>query len=497
MSTTIAEGCGNFADLEEVELARVKLDPIWSRTLPAAGARRFRVAALCEVDGQIVAVTSNPRIEAVTRFVAKNIRRPFRLVRSDDASIKRLFAQIYVSPSRATDRKTDTDSGHVVAVCDELINAASLRGASDIHLVPSEDSLECRFRVDGELESYRSLDSEVQAGLASRLKVLAGLNIAEKREPQDGRFTLEATSQRPRMDVRVATIPTRMGERLTLRLLTPLSNAPSLTDLGMNTTDGEHFSRAIQCSNGLILLTGPTGCGKSTTLYTAIMEMMKAHRGNVITIEDPVEYEIPGTTQVEVDAAEKVTFARALRSLLRHDPDVIMLGEIRDAETAELAIKASLTGHLVFSTLHTNTAAGVVTRLIDMGVEPFLVAATLRMAIAQRLVRRLCQHCQQPDRMSMAEAAGLGDPSLAGCNTFKASGCVYCGGKGFVGRTALFEVMRGEREISELITSGASEAQILEHLRAAGFKMLIDDGIEKITSGTTTTEQVLGAVSTW
>jgi type II secretory ATPase GspE/PulE/Tfp pilus assembly ATPase PilB-like protein len=276
-----------------------------------------------------------------------------------------------------------------------------------------------------------------------------------------------------------------------------MSKAPSLSDLGMSDCDREHFDRAIQCTNGLILLTGPTGCGKSTTLYTAILQLMKARGGNVITIEDPVEYEIPGTTQVEVDAASKVTFSRALRSILRHDPDIIMLGEIRDAETAELAIKASLTGHLVFSTLHTNTAAGVVTRLIDMGVEPFLVAATLRMAIAQRLVRRLCKHCQQPTEMTTAEAAALGDPSLTSCETFNAKGCVYCGGKGFVGRTALFEMLRGDAEVSELITRGASEAELLDHMRATESPMMLNDGIAKILSGATTAEQVIRAVRAW
>lgn len=497
MSTVTEIVKPSLMDLEEIRLADAKLDPSWARALPAAGARRFRVIAICEVDGQIIVATSNARVDAVSRFVSKNIRRPFRLVRTGDASIRRLLAQVHSVPIHVSESGGDAESNRVVSICDELFQAARLRGASDIHLVPNANSLQCSFRVDGLLEHYRQLESEILAGLTSRIKVLAGLNIAEKREPQDGRFTLDATPKWPRMDVRVATIPTRMGERLTLRLLAPMSKAPSLCDLGMSDRDMDHFDRAIQCTNGLILLTGPTGCGKSTTLYTAIIQLMKARGGNVITIEDPVEYEIPGTTQVEVDSASKLTFPRVLRSILRHDPDIIMLGEIRDAETAELAIKASLTGHLVFSTLHTNTAAGVVTRLIDMGVEPFLVAATLRMAIAQRLVRRLCEHCQQPAEMTTMEAAAFGDPSLTNCQTFNAKGCVYCSGKGFSGRTALFEMLRGDAQVAELITRKASEAELLDHMRATNSPMMIDDGIAKVLSGTTTAEQVIRAVQAW
>ena len=299
------------------------------------------------------------------------------------------------------------------------------------------------------------------------------------------------------MDVRVATIPTRYGERVTLRLLAPIQATPSLAALGMGETELELFRKAIASSNGLVLLTGPTGCGKSTTLYTAISNLLQSRGGNVITVEDPIEYEIPGTSQVEVDAAKKITFARALRSILRHDPDVIMLGEIRDAETAELAIKAALTGHLVLSTLHTNTAAGVVTRLIDMGVQPFLVAATLRLAVAQRLVRALCPKCRKPEKLNVADANLLERPELSDSVVYSPAGCVYCAGKGYIGRSALFEMLPGGSDLSELICDGVSEAELIEVMTRNGHSLLMDDGIDKILSGTTTTQQVLSAVTSW
>ena len=243
------------------------------------------------------------------------------------------------------------------------------------------------MRVDGLLESYREFPIALQPLVLSRLKVLAGMDIAEKRAPQDGRITSRFSGSRQSLDIRVATLPTRYGERMTLRLLTAHASKLSLQSLGMRTPDLRAFTAATARPHGLVLLTGPTGSGKSTTLYVAIEELLKSRGGNVITIEDPIEYEIQGASQVEVDSADKVNFTKALRSVLRHDPDVVMIGEIRDAETANTAVKASLTGHLVFSTVHTNTATGVVTRLMDMGVEPFLIAATLRLSVAQRLVR--------------------------------------------------------------------------------------------------------------
>lgn len=497
MSVTANPDAAEFLDLEPVELSMAMLDPIWSHTLPAPSVRRFQAIALCKVAGEVVVATCNPQLERVQGFVASQIDEPFRLVRTDKSSFRRLLGWVYPQQATIAASEKNNEPCATVEVCDQLFRAAFLRGASDIHLMPGETTLRTRFRVDGILEEYRDFSADLQGGLVSRIKVLAGMNIAEKREPQDGRFTLKDPFNRKPIDIRVATIPTRFGERVTLRLLSPIQGDPSLADLGMDRHGLELFTTAIESSNGLVLLTGPTGCGKSTTLYTAIMQLLRSRGCNVITVEDPIEYEIPGTSQVEVDATAKVSFPRALRSILRHDPDVIMLGEIRDAETAELAIKASLTGHLVFSTLHTNTAPGVVTRLLDMGVEPFLIAATLRLAVAQRLVRRLCPRCEIPSPLSSTDAAALGSPELAGHEAFEPAGCLYCAGKGFSGRSALFEMLPGGNDVSDLISNGATESDLIEHMQRREFPLLIDDGISKVLAGTTTAQQVLRAVTMW
>jgi len=483
--------------LESVDLAEVKVDPVWTGVLTPSAARRFHAVGLCRVGREVVIATSLKQTDELEVHLSSHLSHPYRLVRADEKGVRKLVGQVYPPTSRpGAPRQTD-ESIDAVQRCDDLFRAALLRGASDIHLIPGEDSLQSRFRVDGILEDYRSYASSLQAAMVSRIKVLAGLNIAEKRQPQDGRFTTTVGESNQRTDVRVATIPTRHGERVTLRLLTPRKDAPSLSELGMSDVDHQLFGRAMACSNGLVLLTGPTGCGKSTTLYTAIAQLLRLRGGNIITVEDPIEYEIPGTTQVEVDPAEKVSFARALRSILRHDPDIIMLGEIRDAETAELAMKASLTGHLVFSTLHTNTAAGAVTRLLDLGVEPFLIAATLRLAVAQRLVRRLCPRCRVESPLDESDAASLADPSLLGSRAFQSAGCVYCAGKGFLGRTALFEMLPASSELSRLIHRQATEQDLIEQMQQSGRPLLEQDGIRNVLDGTTTARQVMQAVTVW
>ncbi|MCC6512197.1 MAG: type II/IV secretion system protein, partial [Pirellulaceae bacterium] len=292
------------------------------------------------------------------------------------------------------------------------------------------------------------------------------------------------------------------GERMTLRLLGSHSENMSLSGLGMREDDLQAFQQATSRPHGLVLLTGPTGSGKSTTLYVAIEQLLRTRGGNVITIEDPVEYEIVGASQVEIDSADKVNFSKALRSLLRHDPDVVMIGEIRDAETASIAVKASLTGHLVFSTLHTNTAAGVVTRLIDMGVEPFLVAATVRRSVAQRLVRRLCPHCRSPRSLTEAEVLMLSltdnyRTDLVGRTVYEPTGCIVCAGRGYVGRIGLFELLPGSEELAHVIADGANEEALQRYARERQLFSLLDDGIAKLLDGTTTVSEVTSAVVNW
>ena len=489
--------------LATLDLDDVRIDPTWALRVPAAYALRKRVLALCKLD-DVVVVACARSIDAQTHKALRSyLKCDFTLLEVSLESLRRALTRVYDSPSmngtelsvRSGEPRSDGDDA--VTVCDELLQAAILRGASDIHLVPNATSLAVQLRVDGLLELYRELPLSIQPLVLSRLKVLAGMDIAEKRAAQDGRITSRFSSSRNSIDIRVATLPTRYGERMTLRLLTSHAAKLSLQALGMRPRDLFTFSSATARPHGLVLLTGPTGSGKSTTLYVAIEQLLNTRGGNVITIEDPIEYEIQGASQVEVDSADKVNFSKALRSVLRHDPDVVMIGEIRDAETAETAVKASLTGHLVFSTVHTNTATGVVTRLKDMGVEPFLIAATLRLSVAQRLVRKLCSHCRRPRAITAAEVFALRQPALESSSVFDAAGCVMCAGRGYTGRVALFEMLESSEAMAKLIAGGANEDELLQDARSRNVSLLLDDGVAKILDGTTTVAEVTNAVTLW
>ena len=348
---------------------------------------------------------------------------------------------------------------------EEMLHAAILRQASDIHIDPDAEGLQIRFRVDGALERYRRLPMAVQSGIVSRFKVLSGMDIAEKRAPQDGGFKHRYGRTGQTIDIRVATLPTKHGERMTLRLLALQTEQLTLERLGMREGDLATFHRFIDQPHGMILLTGPTGSGKTTTLYAAIRRLMEREELNIVTVEDPIEYEIKGVAQMEVDSADKVSFVKALRSVLRHDPDVVMIGEIRDNETADVAIKASLTGHLVFSTLHTNSAVSVITRLADLGVDRFLIAATLRLAVAQRLVRQLCSRCRKQRELTAGEAVAFNHGEFAGRTVFEPGGCIYCAGRGYAGRIGLFEMLPLDEDWSRRISEGAEEANLILRMR--------------------------------
>jgi type II secretory ATPase GspE/PulE/Tfp pilus assembly ATPase PilB-like protein len=383
-------------------------------------------------------------------------------------------------------------------LANELLRAALLRQASDIHVNPGPKELQVMLRVDGALELAFRLPMTTHAGLLNRFKIIAGLNIAERRAPQDGAFRhTEPGARGVTVDVRAATLPTRHGERLTLRLLAVDSRRFTLKSLGMSPEHHALFSSAIAKPHGLILLTGPTGSGKTTTLYAALRELIAAELCNILTIEDPIENEIPGLIQMEVDGGDKVSFASALRSLLRHDPDVVMIGEIRDRETADIAIKAALTGHLVFSTLHTNSAAGAVVRLAEMGVERYLIASTLRLAVAQRLVRLNCQHCLEPRPISSGEATLLARQDLEGQSCFEPRGCLHCAGRGHVGRMGLFEMLPVDETWSHAIAQGADEAALTRLMQERGLPLLVHDAAEKLLAGKVTLKDVLSAVTVW
>lgn len=498
-----ADTLGQGASLD---IERVKVDPQVAMRFPATRARRWQVLPFAANDDRVMVAAAQPLLERARPALDRCYRREIEVHVVDPEALGRVIERVYAGvdalasggdTASLTDRggsidtvSIDINEPDAVTIYDHLFASAIMYGASDIHIDSFEHEVRVRVRVDGQIEPLRKLSVESGAALISRIKVMAGMDIAERRAPQDGRLKHE-TANGVSAEVRVATLPTKYGERLTLRLLAQDAENLTLGSLGMSAAQLEQFDKAIRQPYGLVLITGPTGSGKSTTLYASIQQLLKESDLNVITIEDPIEYQIPGVTQVEVDHAEKVTFPKALRSTLRHDPDVVMVGEIRDADTADIAVKAALTGHLVFSTLHTNDAAGAITRLTDMGVPPFLVAATLRMVVAQRLVRQLCSNCATDHTCDPAHAAAMGRPDLAGKLIKQPAGCLYCGDRGYTGRLALFEMIRCDRDLSQLIVSGATEIDIKTHLKQRGLFTLTDDAAQKLIEGRTSMAEVL------
>lgn len=370
-----------------------------------------------------------------------------------------------------------------------LRDAIELR-TSDIHLEPFEDEMRIRYRIDGVLQEIPvpAQIKRFQPAIVSRVKILSHLNIAEKRLPQDGRIKIRLDESE--IDIRVSIIPMLHGEAVVMRLLRQSSTLRGMEQLGMSARDLKSFRRVLGVPHGIILVTGPTGSGKTSTLYTALSEINDAVR-KIITIEDPIEYQLKGINQIQVSEKAGLTFARGLRSVLRHDPDVVLVGEIRDKETAQIAVQASLTGHLVFSTLHTNDAPGALTRLVDMGVEPYLVASSLEAVMAQRLVRKLCPHCKQVDLSPTAEALKMQIPNLKDTQIYKAVGCRECRMTGYHGRRGIFEWMDATQEIRRLILRNASSGEIRDAARRTGLRVLSEDGWRVVGEGITTPEEVL------
>ncbi len=332
-------------------------------------------------------------------------------------------------------KSTPADPPDIVAMCNEMLKIAFLRGASDLHVDPERNVTLVQIRVDGDLETIRKLPKNLHNPVVSRYKVLSNMDIAERRLPQDGRFVHSFEEEKRKVSIRAACLPTTHGERMTLRLLALETEELTLNRLGMSRKTYDTFVKYASQQQGMILMTGPTGSGKSTTLYAALRHRLANYPGRIITVEDPVEFDIVGVAQAEVDTADKVQFTTVLRNILRSDPDVIMIGEIRDFESVDIAIKAALTGHLVFSSLHTNSAAGVITRLIDMGVKSYQVAATLRLCVAQRLVKRLCSQCRMPRNLTAVEAANLGNSTLEGSIIYEPGRCERCNERGFKGQS--------------------------------------------------------------
>ncbi len=386
-----------------------------------------------------------------------------------DLDLSRLLQDL----PRIEDLLETEDDAPIIRMINALLTQASRDGASDIHIEPFESYSLVRFRVDGTLRDVVRPRRELHAALISRIKILAQLDIAEKRLPQDGRIALRIGG-RP-IDVRVSTLPTGHGERAVLRLLDKEAGRLDLARLGMSEATLAAFDRLVHQPHGIVLVTGPTGSGKTTTLYASLARL-DASTTNILTVEDPIEYDLEGIGQTQVNARIDMSFAKALRSILRQDPDVIMIGEIRDLETAQIAVQASLTGHLVLATLHTNDAASAVTRLIDMGVEPFLLSSSLLGVAAQRLVRKLCTQCREPD------------PVAGG---WRAVGCLACNRSGFTGRTGVYELLTVDDRLRGLIHQGAAESEIRTAALDGGMRSMRDDGRRWVESGVTSLDEVI------
>jgi type IV pilus assembly protein PilB len=374
----------------------------------------------------------------------------------------------------------------IIKFVNQIVQQALKERASDIHLEPDEKTLRIRFRVDGMLRIITEAPATMKTPVVSRIKILSKLNIAEKRKPQDGQFEMQVENKK--IDFRVSTFPTIYGEAAVLRILDKSSIMLGMSDLGFSAENLIKFSALIRSPYGIMLVTGPTGSGKTTTLYAAL-DAVRSEEKNIITLEDPVEYHISLVRQAQINPKAQLTFATGLRSILRQDPDIIMVGEIRDGETAEIAVQAALTGHLVLSTLHTNNACGSLTRLIDMGIEPFLVASTVIGVLAQRLVRRICESCKEPYQ-TMSQLSGHLNLS-ADTKLFKGKGCPECNNTGYRGRVALYELLIVDNTIRRMIVEKQTSEDIQKYLTTRNFKSMRDDGLEKVRKGMTTLEEVL------
>jgi type IV pilus assembly protein PilB len=494
--------------MEFVELANYQVDRAAIALVPAAVCRRHSVLPIGLEDGAIMIAMSNPgNVVAVDDIRTLTGRRVIPVVAAHDdvlAAIDRFCrSDAELETLRGSlEGEAELDIGEIGDVIEDdapivrfvnlLITQAIQDRASDIHLEPSEKDLRIRYRIDGVLHEMQRASKGIQNGVISRLKIMADIDIAERRKPQDGR--LSVTHQGRKIDLRVATLPTVWGEKIVMRILDNVTATLELEALGIRERNAEIYKASYSKPYGMILVTGPTGSGKSTTLYATLNQVSRPEI-NVITVEDPVEYRIPNINQIQVNNKAGLTFASALRSILRSDPDVVLVGEIRDHETAQIAIEAALTGHLVLSTLHTNDAPSAITRLIEMDIEPFLVGSALDCVVAQRLARRLCVQCREEYAPTEAELERFREWTEDDVPVLhRAKGCASCSNTGYRGRLALHEVMTVSETIERLAVARASSAEIARAAGADGMQPLIADGWAKVRGGLTTVAELLRVV---
>ncbi len=498
-----------FVDFSELDLPK-EPDDYLQETI----ARQFRVFPLEFVDGSLLVAISNPlEVESIDSL-AHLIKTPIEPVLADGRQIEEAINTRYdrnnLSESELDSAETEEVAVHVrdatldveqdgqdesdapiIRLVQVIIAEAIRKRASDIHLEPLDSRFRVRFRIDGELQEMASPPPKrLQLPVISRIKVMGRLSIAEKRLPQDGRIQVRVEGVD--YDLRVSSLPTAYGESIVMRILDKTGLMKGLPELGFFSDDQETFERLITLPDGILLVTGPTGSGKTTTLYSCLNYVNKPDR-KIITVEDPIEYQMPGINQVPVRKRIGMTFAAALKAMLRQAPNIIMVGEIRDRETAEIAINASLTGHMVLSTLHTNDAPSAVTRLVDIGVKPYLVATSLRASMAQRLVRRICPDCKQPHEPTRRELAaiGLDRESIRDARFMKGAGCPKCHNQGVKGRFGIFEIFQVNEEIEKMIYTGGSAAQMRSIAKELGMRTMREDGVRKVLAGQTSVEEVL------
>jgi type IV pilus assembly protein PilB len=499
-----------------VDLAAVGIDPEAAKTLPLHVLERVVAIPYEIADGHLrIAVADPQNIHAIDELrLATRYPLELGIASREDilAEVKRLVRQSEAFGARAALLEEDAiaveeeeeaddlevDDGISDAPLVRLVNSvifqAAEDGASDVHFEPQEDALVVRFRVDGVLQEVQRIPKRMAPGVTTRLKVLAKLDIAERRKPQDGRISLNAAAAGRMLDVRLATLPTVEGEKVVMRLLDKSKKPPTMEQLGLSEDMREQLAKIVDRPTGALLVTGPTGSGKSTTLFAALNQINRPEI-NIITVEDPVEYRLPGVNQVQINNRAGLTFASALRSILRSDPDVVMVGEIRDGETAKISIEAALTGHFVLSTLHTNDAPSAITRLQEMGVEPFLTGAAITGVLAQRLARKLCTHCcemYQPSVDDMLKARV--SPGVAAASDgmvfYRKKGCPRCNQSGYKGRIGVYQLLSMTEQLQTLAASKATREEIERAAIEEGMKTLWDDGLAKVASGLTSIEEL-------
>jgi len=501
----LAQALADQHGLTFVDLAAMTLDPEVVALIPAALCRRRRVMPVASTGDRVTLAMVDPSdilaiddVASVTGLIVRPVvvtegamtQAVSRYLRSD-TELSQISAALQQSAApRESDDAGEEPDAPVVRFVSLLIDQAISDRASDIHVEPTGSELKVRVRIDGVLHEMQSADRSIMDGVISRLKIMSDLDIAERRKPQDGRISVKHEGRM--VDLRVATLPTVWGEKVVMRILDHTADTRQLRDLQLSPGNLARYTEAITRPFGMILVTGPTGSGKSTTLYTTLAEIAKPEL-NAITVEDPVEFRISGVNQVQVNPRAGLTFENALRAILRSDPDILLVGEIRDRETATISVEASLTGHIVLSTLHTNDAPSAVTRLTEIGVEPYLVGTALNAVVAQRLARRLCLRCRErySPEPGVLEAVGFGTPDSEETLLWRAVGCTFCSGTGYRGRVALQEIMMATPEIERLAVMRAPANELRKMALEQGMVPLREDGFEKVRQGVTTLEEVL------